>query len=173
MIPATAENADDDLRVSAVRSGDDLAWVVRNATDTPVWAYVFVPALVNGALRITGDTAWVRLVDGVAVISLTDAPVPPKTFAERPQIGAVRIEPNQQIEGHVKLGDRVTERWAFGAGTPQTFALDQLVLEVGWIPVREDQTVKVGTWEGGQTSFVPSERAPGGQRISRSATIDW
>lgn len=162
----------DALAVDARREGADLVYRVTNRGTQPVWAFLLVPTLVDGKLTFAKDAAWLENAGELLVVRKVDTPVPAGVKAERNNSGAVKLAPGTSHEGRIQLGDEVDARAAYQR-TSTRVKVTRVVLEIGWLPVRDGQALREASWEGQPFAYVRSEVEPGGQQLARSPVITW
>lgn len=165
-------HSDDVLRIDARRDGSDLAYQVTNQGAQPVWTFLLVPTTADGKLTFAKDAAWLEREGELLIVRKVDTPVPDDVKAERISSGAIQLAPGASHGGRIQLGDEVEVRGAYQR-TATRLPVSRVVLEVGWLPVREGQARQDLSWEGQPFAYLRPEVEPGGQRLARSPAIAW
>lgn len=168
---APQQNADV-LSIDARRERSDLVYRVTNKGAKPIWAFLLVPTLADGKLTFAKDAAWLESEGDLLLVRKVDTPVPDDVKAERYDSGAIRLAPGASHEGRIQLGDEVEVRGPYQRASTR-MKVSRVVLEVGWLPVREGQASQDASWEGKPFAYLRSEVEPGGQQLARSPVITW
>jgi len=162
------------LAIDLARDRDELVWRVRNSSARSVWAYLFVPELINGALSFAIDSAWLEAEDGVLLVRKVDTPLPDDIDADnRIRSGAVLLSAGAAHEGRLRLGDSVRLRVPYRSVKAQAFTVKRVVMEVGWVPVRDEHPKMMLRADGHEFAYVLAEQEPGGQHFARSTELVW
>lgn len=162
---------EDVLKIEPARAGNDLTYRITNRSAQPVWIFIHVPTLQNGEYTFAKDAAWLEAEAGLLLVRKVDTPVPDDVKAERVQSGAVQLAPGATRQGRIELGDHVETRAAYRS--PARHDVSRIVMEVGWLPVRDGQPREDLTWEGEPFAYLRPEVEPGGQRFVRSTPLAW
>lgn len=157
------------LTIEAKREGTELGYRVTNTSSQPIWAFLLVPTVEKGQRTFAKDAAWLESDGDVLLVRKVDTPVPNDVKSERIRSGAVQLAPGATREGRIELGNPEETRPPYGRPTPLTAT--KIVVEVGWLPVREGQPREELAWEGEPFAYLRPEVEPGGQRFARSAPI--
>jgi len=169
---AIHEEGDHPLEVTIHRSADALVWRVENVSPAPVWAFLLVPTLIDGAYSFAVDSAWLEVEGDRLLVRKVDAPVPDGRKVERLSTGAVELPPGGARQGRILLGDEVTVGGAY-ARERSRHRVRTVVMEVGWLPVHAAQEARRYVWDGQPFAYLRSELEPRGQRFERSAPLAW
>jgi len=163
------------LTMDLRREGDDLLWKVQNASDQPVWAFLLIPMLKNGAMSFSEDAAWLEAgPDDTLLVRKVDTPIPNDVDADnRLRSGAVLLKPGGSLSGRLRLGAAVKLRVPYRSSQNRVVTVSRVLFEVGWLPYHAETAPKLLTAEGHEFAYVFSEREPGGQRLARSAPLSW
>ena len=163
------------LAVEIARETDDLVWKVRNTSDRPVWAFLLVPSLKNGAMSFADDTAWLEQApDGALLVRKIDTPIPDDVDVDnRIRSGAVLLKPGESRQGRIRLGASVKLRVPYRSSQSRAVDVSRVIFEVGWLPVREGSAPQLLRADGHEFAYLFSEREPGGQRFARSSPLSW
>ncbi|MFO0572393.1 MAG: hypothetical protein U1A78_00200 [Polyangia bacterium] len=163
------------LAVEIARETDDLVWKVRNTSDRPVWAFLLVPSLKNGAMSFADDTAWLEQApDGALLVRKVDTPIPDDVDVDnRIRSGAVLLKPGESRQGRIRLGASVKLRVPYRSSLNRSVDVTRVVFEVGWLPAREGSSPQLLRADGHEFAYLFSEREPGGQHFARSSPLTW
>lgn len=163
------------LAVEITRESDDLVWKVRNTFDRPVWAFLLVPSLKNGAMSFAEDTAWLEPgPDGALLVRKVDTPIPDDVDVDnRIRSGAVLLKPGESHKGRIRLGASVKLRVPYRSSLNRGMDVRRVIFEVGWLPVPEGAAPQLLRADGHEFAYLFPEREPGGQRFVRSAALAW
>lgn len=164
-------NANDVLSIHIERDGNDLLYRIVNVSDASIWVFVHVPTIENGEYTFAKDAAWLEKEGDVLLVRKVDTPVPDAVRAERIRSGAIQLAPGAERSGAIELGDRVEVAPAYG--DPELLDVSKVVMEVGWLPLRDGQSRRDLMWEGQPFAYLRPETEPGEQRLVRSAPIRW
>lgn len=161
------------LDVQIHRAGDRLCWRVANASAAPVWAFLLVPSIIAGRESFAVDAAWFAAEGARVIARKVDTPVPDDgRRIDRVTSGAIELAPGAVREGALVLGDQVEVGGPYEDELVQR-PVGEIVLEVGWLPVREGQRAERLQWDGAPFAYLEPEIEPGGQRFTRSAPLRW
>jgi hypothetical protein len=161
------------LIITIAREQDDLAWRVENGGPGEVWAFLLVPSIVDGRLSFDEDAAWMGQEDDETLVArkVDAAAVPSAALRELVPSGAVRLKPGETRCGRLAVG-RLLEPPP-GTDGPEGPRPRRVILEVGWLPAREEIQPTLLDWKGQPFAYLATADEPGGQRLTRSAPLDW
>lgn len=169
-----SHNESSPLAIEVTRDRDELVWRVKNSSSRPIWAYLLVPEVINGALSFAVDSAWLEAEGGVLLVRKVDTPIPDDIDVDdRIRSGAVLLAPGAVHEGRLRLGDTVRLRVPYRSAKAQPFTVKRVVMEVGWVPVRDEHPKTMLRADGHEFVYLLVEQQPGGQRFARSAELVW
>jgi hypothetical protein len=162
------------LAVTISREGNELAWQVENVGRADVWAYLLVPSVADGGLTFAADWAWLEAEGESLLVRKVDTPSAGRGIGIDDEVrsGAVRLAPAERKRGHLRLGDEVELRDPY-KGTGARVSVKRVILEVGWLPWRQEGQPEILEWEGQPFAYISSGNEPGGQRFTRSAPLEW
>jgi len=155
------------------RAGDHLAYQVTNRSEADLWAFLFVPSIIDGRWSFAQDTAWTREDEGVLVLSKSDTATADGGAFDRVRSGAIRLTPGHTQVGQIHIGDRPKLSAPYSTGRPRSVEPRRVRLEVGWVPHREGIDAAPRHWQGTPFIYAEVDQEEGGQRISSSETTSW
>jgi hypothetical protein len=161
------------LRVEVSRVPGGLDWRVENQGQSPVWAWLLVPGVVDGRASFAVDAAWTAMEGDLLVLRKVDTPVPEDRDADRVNAGALRLQAGASRTGHLALSDPPRASVPYGRPSALTLSPARVTLEVGWVLDSAQITPKMADWQGQPFAWIRSEDLAGGQQLSRAAPVAW
>jgi hypothetical protein len=162
------------LAVTISREKDDLVWQVENVGARDLWVFLLVPSIVDGRRSFAADTAWLEEEnDGTLVARKVDTPAPEGIDVDDlVRSGAILMKRGTSRRGRLTLGREVEVRRPYGPSGNRV-KMKRVVLEVGWVPFREEAQPELLDWRGQPFAYIFTANEPGGQRFTRSAPLEW
>jgi hypothetical protein len=162
------------LAVTIEQEGEDLRWRVAHGGGPDAWVFLLTPVIADGRHALSRDAAWIDVDDdGTVVVRKAEIPVPAGVDVDSVvHSGAVLMKAGGTEEGRMRLDAEVVTRLPYGA-SGRRVPIDRVVMEVGWVPSLPGITPRLLDWQGQPFAYVHPEAVPGGQRLTRSAPLDW
>lgn len=159
------------LCCTIARDGGRLLWEITNVSAAPVWAFLFVPSVTEQGWGFAKDSAWFAREGAFVIARKVDAEPPSDRHVDLVSSGAVELAPGERRAGSIVIDDEV--KCGEPYGDVERVRPHQLVLEVGWLPVRAGQPAEHLRFDGSPFAYLRTLTEPGGQRFVRSPPLPW